>query len=78
MLHLPAHCQINDSTLLISVLHTFISNGGRESLGQVLEQYPEMSYTDDKGKARTERVNKYFIMFGERGGTEGISLAERR
>ena len=44
----------------------------------MLDLYPEMSYRDDKGKERTERGNKYFVMYGERGETEGVSLAERR
>ena len=43
-----------------------------------MELYPEMSFTDDKGKTHTERANKYFIMLGEDGDTKGLSLAERR
>lgn len=70
--------QINDSSLLISVLQTFMVNRGAEPLSKVLALYPEMSYTDSKGKERTERGNKYFIMYGEKGETEGVSLAERR
>ena len=70
--------QINDSSLLISVLQTFIMNRGRESLSQTLDLYPEMTYTDGKGKEKLERCNKYFIMFGEKGEKEGVSLAERR
>lgn len=27
--------------------------------------YPEVSFTDDKGREQTERANKYFIMYGE-------------
>ena len=42
---------------------------------EALALYPEMSYTDVKGKAQSERANKYFIMFGE---TEGVSIGESR
>lgn len=48
------------------------------SLSAVQELYPEMTYTDSKGKQRMERGNKYFIMFGDTGDAEGVSLAERR
>ena len=27
--------------------------------------YPEVSFTDGKGREQTERANKYFIMYGE-------------
>ena len=43
-----------------------------------MDLYPEMSFTDDKGKTHTERANRYFIMLGEDGDTKGVSLAERR
>lgn len=69
---------MNDSSLLISVLQTFIVNRGTESLSKTVDLYPEISYTDSKGKERTERGNKYFIMYGEKGEKEGVSLAERR
>ena len=49
--------------------------GGAESLSRLQDLYPEMSYKDSKGKVRTERANKYYIMFGE---SQGISLAEKR
>ena len=53
-------------------------NEGNLSVDKAMELYPEMSYTDDKGKTQTERANKYFIMLGEEGDTKGVSLAERR
>ncbi len=70
--------QINDSSLLISVLQTFIVNDGSENLSRTLDLYPEMKYTDKEGKEKTERANKYFIMYGENGESKGVSLAERR
>ena len=53
-------------------------NEGKLSVGQAIELYPEMNFTNDKGKTHTERANKYFIMLGEDGDTKGVSLAERR
>lgn len=53
-------------------------NEGKLSVGQAMELYPEMNYTDNKGKTHTERANKYFIMLGEEGNAKGVSLAERR
>lgn len=68
--------QLNDSSLLISVLHTFLVKKGSQSLSDTLDLYPEMVSKDQKGKAMKERGNKYFIMHGEVGGAG--SLAERR
>ena len=69
---------MNDSSLLISVLRTCMVNEGKLNVGQAMELYPEMSYTDGKGKTHTERANRYFIMLGEEGNAKGVSLAERR
>lgn len=69
---------MNDSSLVISLLQTVMVNDGDLSVSQALDLYPEMSYTDGKGKTKTERANKYFIMFREKGDKTGVSLAERR
>lgn len=53
-------------------------NRGSEGLSKILEMYPEMIVTDAKGKTMSERANKYFIMFQEKGETEDMSFAERR
>ncbi len=50
----------------------------QRSVPATLELYPEMSYTDAKGKVQTERANKYFIMYGEEGEGSGKSINERR
>ena len=51
---------------------------GDLSLSQSLDLYPEMAYTDNKGKTRTERANQYFVMLPNSGATDDMSLAERR
>ncbi len=43
-----------------------------------LDLYPEVSYTDAKGKSQTERANKYFVMFGYEGEGIGTTIAQRR
>ena len=53
-------------------------NEGQLSVATAMDLYPEMSYTDKKGKTQTERANKDFIMLGEDGTSKGVSLAERR
>lgn len=69
--------QVNDSSLIISVLTTCMVNES-SSIARSLDLYPEMSFTDAKGKVHNERANKYFIMYGSKGMTEGIPLSEAR
>ncbi len=68
--------QINDSSLLISVLRSskLLMD---ESVTAVLDMYPEMKYTNEKGKDTFERANKYFIMYGE-DATDGKDVGQRR
>ena len=73
---LSIFCQVNDSSLVISVLRTCTITG--KDISEVMALYPEMSYTDAKGKTQLERANKYFIMFGEAGETGGASIGESR
>ena len=61
---------------MISVLQSYLVQGGSQGLAKILDKYPEMSTTDKKGKAVKERGNMYFIMFGEKGGA--VNLAEKR
>ncbi len=70
------YLQINDSSLVISVLQSYLVKGGTQSLAEVLDMYPVMTNTDKKGKEVMERANIYFIMMGEKGG--GDNLAELR
>ena len=66
---------MNDSSLLISVLKS--SALLSKPVSVVLEMYPEMKYTNDKGKEQVERANKYFIMYGEHA-TDGRDVDQRR
>lgn len=55
--------QINDSSVIISVLRSFML--GQDSVEQMLVYYPEMTMQGDDGKEKTEYANKYFIMHKE-------------
>lgn len=65
--------------MLISVLHTYLVHNGSENLSNTLDLYPEVTSEDKKGKITKERMNQYFIMYGDKGESLGAaSLAERR
>jgi len=56
--------QLKDSTMIISALHSILYNKS-ESLKDLLKSYPVMSYTNEDGKAVSEIMNRYFLMYGE-------------
>jgi microsomal prostaglandin-E synthase 2 len=65
--HVPfimaGNTQVCDSSLIISVIRScFVGTGTVE---ETLALYPEVTFTDTKGKERVQRANKYFIMFGD-------------
>lgn len=72
------HQQLNDSSVIISTLYSYLIDGQRDLLRNV-KCYPTMEFHDDDGKRRTDIMNRYFIMFGD---TEPdrpkASLAEER
>lgn len=55
---------LKDSTLVISILKTFLVQDDQLSPTEVLKFYPIMSSTDSEGKSKTERVNKFMVMYG--------------
>ncbi|XP_047135790.1 prostaglandin E synthase 2 isoform X1 [Hydra vulgaris] len=60
--------QLNDSSLIISVLSTqFIKN---EDIGIILQYYPIIESTNEKGKKVTEQQNKYNVMHHETSNAE--------
>lgn len=56
--------QMNDSSLIISVLDTFLEDRS-VSLDQLLTYYPSLESVDSRGRKVTEYPNKYFIMYGD-------------
>ena len=63
--------QLNDSSLILSVLRSWMVGTG--TITQTMDLYPEMSFQDERGKEMVERVNRYFIMFGD-----AEQIAERK
>ncbi len=57
---------MNDSSVIISVLETFLENR-MDPLSKILAYYPSMESKNKRGKTVYEFPNKYFIMYGERG-----------
>ena len=56
--------QLNDSTVIISILETYLGDRS-QSLEKIKTYYPSLESKDPKGKKTTEYPNKYFVMYGE-------------
>ncbi|XP_022075612.1 prostaglandin E synthase 2 [Acanthochromis polyacanthus] len=56
--------QLNDSSVIISALKTFLINKER-SVSDILHCYPEMKSVNERGKEVTEYTNKYWLMLSE-------------
>lgn len=58
------YVQLTDSSMIISALASFLINTDQD-IGQLVNYYPNISFTDDNGKQKTDVINKYFLMFQE-------------
>lgn len=56
--------QLKDSTMIISVLLSFLHNK-TESLQDLMKCFPTVAYTDEEGEKRIEIMNRYFLMYGQ-------------
>ncbi|KAM7415585.1 hypothetical protein PAMA_017890 [Pampus argenteus] len=56
--------QLNDSSVIISSLKTYLINK-EKSVSEVVRCYPEMKSVNDSGKEVTEYNNKYWLMLSE-------------
>lgn len=56
--------QLNDSSVIISSLKTFLISK-EKSVPDILHCYPEMKSVNDRGKEVTEYTNKYWLMLSE-------------
>ena len=61
--------QLNDSSLIISLLESFLYDKSR-SISTLLSYYPVMKSENSRGKTVYEYPNKYFVMYGEGSGTD--------
>ncbi|KAM6931220.1 prostaglandin E synthase 2 isoform 2-T2 [Xenentodon cancila] len=55
--------QLNDSSVIISSLRTFLI--AEKNLSDIIRCYPEMKSVNDRGKEVTEYTNKYWLMLSE-------------
>ncbi|KAG1714367.1 Prostaglandin E synthase 2 [Nymphon striatum] len=55
--------QLNDSSLIISVLHSFMKKAKDRDIDSVLQCYPPVTFKNEKGKLVTESQNKYSVMY---------------
>ncbi|XP_067376014.1 prostaglandin E synthase 2 isoform X2 [Channa argus] len=56
--------QLNDSSVIISSLKTYLINT-EKSMSDIIRCYPEMKSVNDRGKEVTEYNNKYWLMLSE-------------
>lgn len=56
--------QLNDSSVIISGLKTYLISKGK-NISDVVNCYPEMKSINDRGKEVTEYNNKYWVMISE-------------
>ncbi|XP_035497097.1 prostaglandin E synthase 2 [Scophthalmus maximus] len=56
--------QLNDSSVIISSLRTYLINKDK-SMSEVIRCYPELKSVNDSGKEVTEYSNKYWLMLSE-------------
>lgn len=58
------YVQLTDSSMIISTLASFLLNTDQD-IGQLVNFYPNVSFTDDNGKQKSDVINKYFLMYQE-------------
>ncbi|XP_028313404.1 prostaglandin E synthase 2-like [Gouania willdenowi] len=64
ILMVDGEVQLNDSSVIISSIKTFLINK-EKSMSEILCCYPEMKAVNDRGKEVTEYTNKYWLMLSE-------------
>ncbi|XP_035513911.1 prostaglandin E synthase 2 [Morone saxatilis] len=64
ILMVDGEVQLNDSSVIISSLKTFLINKDK-SMSEILRCYPELKSVNDSGKKVTEYSNKYWLMLSE-------------
>lgn len=60
------YVQLNDSTVIISILKSFLADP-KQNLLDIVNCYPPLSYRESDGSIKMEIQNRYFLMTGEDG-----------
>nr|CAG4640979.1 EOG090X08KD [Eulimnadia texana] len=58
------HQQLNDSSMIISALESYLKGSSRDLL-QIVSYYPTVAFRENDGSERSEVLNRYFLMFGD-------------
>ncbi|KAE8291751.1 Prostaglandin E synthase 2 [Larimichthys crocea] len=64
ILMVDSEVQLNDSSVIISALKTYLINK-EKSMSEILRCYPELKSVNERGKEVTEYSNKYWLMLSE-------------
>ncbi|XP_077416816.1 prostaglandin E synthase 2 [Vanacampus margaritifer] len=64
ILMVDEHLQLNDSSVIISSLKSYLISKG-SSMSDIVNCYPEMKSVNDSGKEVTEYNNKYWLMLSQ-------------
>ncbi|KAF7660008.1 hypothetical protein LDENG_00290160 [Lucifuga dentata] len=64
ILMVDGNVQLNDSSVIISALRTFLVSK-EKNMAEIITCYPAMKSTNDRGKEVTEYNNKYWLMLKE-------------
>ncbi|KAG8447947.1 hypothetical protein GDO86_015163 [Hymenochirus boettgeri] len=62
--NLDSSMQLNDSSVIISVMKTFLTSN-KKTLEEIVSCYPSMKAVNDRGKEVIEYNNKYWLMLDE-------------
>jgi len=57
--------QVNDSSVIVSALFSFLAGQKEEGLDTIMDCYPTMRYKNADGKEVSEIQNSYFLMYNE-------------
>ncbi|XP_055688997.1 prostaglandin E synthase 2 [Lutzomyia longipalpis] len=68
------YLQLTDSSMIISALASFLRDK-EQNITELASFYPSISYHDEKGKKKSDIMNKYFLMFKD-GTPRSISKEE--
>jgi len=57
--------QLNDSAMVVSALYSYLHDPSR-GMRELASYYPPLTAPDENGRRRTDVMNKYFLMYGDK------------
>ncbi|XP_014243889.1 prostaglandin E synthase 2 [Cimex lectularius] len=58
------YIQLNDSSMIISALATYLNDRNAGNIQDISQFYPSISYSEPDGTVKSEILNRYFLMNG--------------